>query len=42
MTANAFAEDRKRAMQVGMNEHMAKPIQAEVLVDTLMKYKKEV
>ena len=42
MTANAFAEDRKRAMQAGMNEHLAKPIQAEVLVDTLMKYKKEV
>ena len=42
MTANAFAEDRKRAMQAGMNEHLAKPIQAEVLVDTLTKYKKEV
>ena len=42
LSMKSFAEDRKRAMQVGMNEHMAKPIQAEVLVDTLMKYKKEV
>ena len=42
MTANAFTEDRKRAMQAGMNEHLAKPIQSEALISTLAKYKKEV
>ena len=26
MTANAFAEDREKALAVGMNEHLAKPI----------------
>ena len=31
MTANAFAEDRKRAFDAGMNEHIAKPIDMEKL-----------
>lgn len=31
MTANAFAEDRKRAFGAGMNEHIAKPIDIEKL-----------
>ena len=36
MTANAFAEDRKRAFDVGMNGHIAKPIDIEKLrVDIL-------
>lgn len=26
ITANAFAEDRQRALEVGMNDHVAKPI----------------
>lgn len=25
MTANAFSEDRLRAVEAGMNEHLAKP-----------------
>ena len=28
MTANAFTEDRIRAKEAGMNEHVAKPINA--------------
>ena len=38
MTANAFAEDRKRALDVGMNDHVAKPIDMNVLIPTLEKY----
>lgn len=38
MTANAFAEDRKRALDVGMNDHIAKPIDMNVLIPTLEKY----
>ena len=35
MTANAFEEDRKMAFAVGMNGHIAKPIQPEILKNTL-------
>lgn len=38
MTANAFAEDKKRALAVGMNDHIAKPIDMNVLIPTLEKY----
>jgi CheY-like chemotaxis protein len=31
MTANAFAEDRQRALEVGMNEHIGKPVDVESL-----------
>ena len=31
MTANAFEEDRKKAFDAGMNEHIAKPIDIEKL-----------
>ena len=33
MTANAFEEDRKHALQLGMNEHLAKPVDIEKLKD---------
>lgn len=38
ITANAFAEDKKKALEVGMNAHVAKPIDMNVLVHTLKKY----
>ena len=38
MTANAFAEDRQRAMESGMNDHIAKPIDVNQLNRTLGKY----
>lgn len=38
MTANAFTEDKQAALDVGMNDHIAKPINMNVLVPTLRKY----
>ncbi|MDE6748481.1 MAG: transporter substrate-binding domain-containing protein [Lachnospiraceae bacterium] len=35
MTANAFEEDRKRAFDAGMNDHVAKPIDVPKLMETL-------
>lgn len=35
MTANAFKEDRDKCLEVGMNEHIGKPIKAEVLFKVL-------
>ena len=37
-TANAFSEDVKKAIDSGMDAHVAKPIDLEVLLDTLKKY----
>lgn len=38
MTANAFTEDRQAALDAGINDHIAKPINMNVLVPTLRKY----
>lgn len=38
MTANAFEEDRKAALQVGMNDHIPKPIDIKVLKSVLAKF----
>lgn len=38
MTANAFSEDRARAIEAGMNDHIAKPVDTKVLVRVLQKY----
>ena len=38
MTANAFAEDRLKALQAGMNEHLSKPIDPDALYRLLVKY----
>ena len=35
MTANAFEEDRQKALMSGMNGHIAKPIDIDRLLDTL-------
>ncbi len=35
MTANAFTEDREEALKCGMNSHIAKPIDVQVLFKTL-------
>jgi len=35
MTANAFEEDRRKALQCGMNGHISKPIDIQKLLETL-------
>ena len=37
MTANAFAEDRIRVKEAGMNEHVAKPVDVELLIKVIHK-----
>ena len=41
MTANAFEEDRKKALAKGMNGHIAKPIDAQILYEVLDKLAKK-
>lgn len=36
--ANAFAEDMQKVLSVGMNEYIAKPIDMNILVPTMLKY----
>lgn len=38
MTANAFAEDIQKVRSVGMNDYVAKPVDMNILVSTMMKY----
>ena len=35
MTANAFAEDKMRAKEAGMNEHIGKPVDGKLLVKVI-------
>ena len=37
MTANAFEEDKREALKCGMNSHISKPINMDVLFNTLDK-----
>ena len=37
MTANAFTEDRLKAKEAGMNEHIAKPVDVELLIKVIHK-----
>ena len=38
MTANAFAEDEKEALKAGMNAHVAKPLDVEMLKKVIGQY----
>jgi signal transduction histidine kinase/CheY-like chemotaxis protein/ABC-type amino acid transport substrate-binding protein len=38
MTANAFSEDKQAALDAGMNDHVSKPINRNILVPTIQKY----
>ncbi len=38
MTANAFAEDKKAAIDAGMDAHLSKPIDPEELAETLISF----
>ena len=37
MTANAFAEDKARCIEAGMNEFLSKPFDQAVLFETLLR-----
>lgn len=38
MTANVFDEDREKALKAGMNAHLAKPVDARQVIETLHKF----
>lgn len=38
LSANAFSEDIRQSMEAGMNEHLAKPLDVELLAEVLKKY----
>ena len=38
MTDNAFAEDKKKALEFGMNDRIAKPIDMNIVIQVLKKY----
>ena len=40
MTANAFTDDKQQAFEAGMNEHLAKPLDKDLLLKTLYSFSK--
>ena len=38
MTANAFEEDRKACLAAGMSEHLGKPVNVDLLFETVLKW----
>ncbi|MDD3308002.1 MAG: response regulator [Acetobacterium sp.] len=38
MTANAFEEDRRKCIEAGMNDHLVKPVEPELLYKSLIKW----
>ena len=38
MTANAFEEDRRKCIEAGMNDHLVKPVEPEILYKCLIKW----
>ena len=38
MSANVFAENIQKVLSVGMNDYVAKPVDMNILVPTIMKY----
>ena len=41
MTANAFAEDARKCIAVGMNAHLPKPLHMEKVISTIAKFCKK-
>lgn len=42
MTANAFEEDARKCIQAGMNAHLSKPLQMDIVIGTIVQYYKKI
>lgn len=38
ITANVFAEDKRKTMEAGMDAHLSKPLNVQELMDTIRKF----